>query len=507
MSEPTYRGKRLYLNRRIMRRFLWALLLLLAPVLFSSAIAQSLQGLQLTRIEATQVDTETTWTAALEKCCSRQLQVPKPLALQGKATASLQPMFSSQADSWAFEPFARNGLFKIIGGYQPHHPKVLTLSGGEITLSTLVKEIKDTQVIKPFRDGFLLSYPLIIEAGAGLKIQNQKLYLHSGTGAAIINLGQLVISDATISTWKGENADKTDDKAIAGFRSFIVAWGGSRTIIQGSTLEKLGYNAFLTRGLTVIKSRNQGAATPPALLVVENSVLNGLASGIQAQDCTAYIRYTEIHEARHYAVDIENCALNIIDNRLDKNKHESLVRIRGKSHGVIADNDLSHGAKSGIDLTDQEGALIIENNRISNMSGNGIQIRNNKADASHPLRITRNIIKESGRSGIDGEALADLYIDGNTLQDNQDYDISLRNAPNARTSHYIITKNQLRIAGKAGLQVENAGSVILGANQFVLRPPMSVAYGGDLLPVQSQIMEETLKQAHFIRITHRNATD
>lgn len=64
----------------------------------------------------------------------QQAERPRPA---GRASVSLQPMFSAQAGSWPFEPFVNNGLFRAIAGYQAHHPQVVQLRGGSITLAQL----------------------------------------------------------------------------------------------------------------------------------------------------------------------------------------------------------------------------------------------------------------------------------------------------------------------------------------------------------------------------------
>lgn len=120
-----------------------------------------------------------------------QLQVSERPRPAGRASVSLQPMFSSQAGSWPFEPFVNNGLFRAIAGYQAHHPQAVMVRGGSISLAQLHDALNDPKIIKRYKDGYLLSYPLVIASDGGLLLEGTSLYLYSYSGTALINQGWL----------------------------------------------------------------------------------------------------------------------------------------------------------------------------------------------------------------------------------------------------------------------------------------------------------------------------
>ena len=195
-----------------------------------------------------------------------------------RAKTSLRTMFSAQVGSWPFEPFVHNGLFKVIAGYQASHPQALRISAGRIDLEQLFRAVGNPQILRRHKDGYLLSYPLLIDADAALVVDNASLYLNANSGSALINQGQLVLRHALVQGWSGAHTET----AQAGFRPFIVSWAGSVTLVDHSTLSRLGYNAHLARGLGAARSAEQDERNAPASLWIHDSLFDELTTAVDA---------------------------------------------------------------------------------------------------------------------------------------------------------------------------------------------------------------------------------
>ncbi|MCS5516615.1 hypothetical protein NWF32_21630 [Pseudomonas qingdaonensis] len=133
-------------------------------------------------------------------------------------------MFSAQGGSWPFEPFVNNGLFRAVAGYQAHHPQAVLIQGGSITLAQLADTLNNPQVLKRYKDGYLLSYPLMIAADGGLVLEGTSLYLYSYSGTALINQGWLGLNQSRLKAWP---ATRPATPSAPGARSW---WPGPAAI-------------------------------------------------------------------------------------------------------------------------------------------------------------------------------------------------------------------------------------------------------------------------------------
>ncbi|NVZ69119.1 right-handed parallel beta-helix repeat-containing protein [Pseudomonas costantinii] len=412
----------------------------------------------------------------------------------GRAQVSLQPMFSSQQGSWPFEPFVNNGLFRAIAGYQSHHPQAVVISGGSITLAQLADALHDPRVLRRHKDGYLLSYPLMITANGGLILEGTSLYLYNFSGTALINQGLLSLNQSRLEGWTGEKTSDTD----RAYRPFVVSWAGSSTQILDSTLSRLGYNANLSQGLSTAISTQQAANTPAANVLIRNSHFTELSTGVNLQHARAQIEQSTFEQQQQYAIDLNNSQAQLRGNSIRGVENNSGIRVRGQTRALIKDNLILTTAKAGIEVSEQAGALLITGNRIGDSKGNGIQLRNLSGNDG-ALMIVDNLISNSQGSAIDASEVQSLAILDNRITTSPEYAISLRNAA-PLPGELALTGNRLGAIGKAVVRVEGIDNVVLGHNRYQGKPMLQNLLIGDLMPVQSLLLDATVRQNCVVQI-------
>lgn len=410
----------------------------------------------------------------------------------GRARVSQPLLFSAQSGSWPFEPLVGSGLFKVIAAYQSQHPRALQIDAGSIDLAQLERAVANPQILRRHKDGFLLSYPLLIGPKAALLVQDTSLYLNSRSGAALINQGQLQLLRSQLQSWSGGTPH--DEPAL--FRPFILAWAGSNTWIEDSSLSRLGYNAHLTRGLSTRRSASQGAGVAPARLLIRNSHLREMASGAELHDALALIDDSHFDDLQQYAIDLHDSRLSLRLNRIRQVRNQSAIRIAGASSGDVTQNLILATGKAAIEVSAQSGELSLRDNLIGNSGSHGIQLQGHSGGR---LLLAGNLIANSSSSGIDGENLDGALIVANRISASPDYAISLR-SNQAQQGEVGLFDNQLANSGKSMIRSEGVRQLQLGGNHFQAVAVNQALLAGDLQAVQSLLLETTLKQGCYARL-------
>ncbi|PKM25667.1 MAG: hypothetical protein CVV09_09430 [Gammaproteobacteria bacterium HGW-Gammaproteobacteria-13] len=429
----------------------------------------------------------------------RTLNASQPPAFDLRAptargSASLEPMYSAQAGSWPFEPFVHNGLFRAIAGYQAQHPRAVVIRGGAVTLAQLQAQLNNPQVLRQHEDGYLLSYPLMIAEDAALLIDNQVLYLFGPSGTALINQGLLRAQGSRLESWSDGRPLATDRPT----RPFIMNWAGSRLQVDHSQLVKIGYNANFSRGISSGLSTQQSPSSPAARIEISNSHFDGMSTPLELRHSDALIRDNQFNKQQQYAIDLGNSRFLIADNRIDGVQHNSGIRISGSSSGRIQNNLILHTGKSAIEVSDQAGALLIKGNRLGASNGYGLMLR--RLNGSAALLIEDNLIANSRLSAIDAGELNGAFILGNRILSTPEYAISLRNAQ-LTAGQLVITGNTLEGIGKAMIRVEGMQNTVLGDNHYRANPLLQNLLTGDLLPLQSQVLDSTVRRNCHLQIS------
>jgi len=407
-------------------------------------------------------------------------ELPPAPAATGKVDSMV--LFSSQSGSWSFEPFINKGLFQILAGYQSHHPRAILVKGGSLTLPQLAQRINDPTRIQPFKDGYLLSYPLIIAEDGALLLEHETLYLNTAAGSTIINLGQLRLNDSTISSWKGSK----QQLAIPGFRPFIVGWAGSLTLIRDSELQHLGFNAHLSRGLTLALSEFQPRIRP-ALLELHNSELEDLQVGLELRSARARITHSRILNARQFGIDSLASSLELNGTTIQTTTHNSCVRVQGTGDLLLQSSQLLQCHKAGVELSDFSGTGMLADNLISQSAGHGILNRNQQPNAQQ-LFLDSNVIARNAGSAYFAEQTRNTWLLNNVLSENGPYAVSVTNA-GARPGLLVLLDNQIGSAAVAGMRLQGANTLTMAANRFRLNAPAQPLFSGDLRQIQAPLLE------------------
>jgi poly(beta-D-mannuronate) C5 epimerase len=420
---------------------------------------------------------------------------------QGSAQVQLEPMFSAQAGSWPFEPFVNNGLFRAIASYQPSHPQALVISGGAITLEQLHQRVADPRIIKRYKEGYLLSYPLMIAPGGALLVHDSHLYLYTPGGTALINQGALSIRNASVESVSEGNASNTDRP----FRPFIIAWAGSSTEVSDSQLSKLGYNAHLSRGLTSARSAAQPAQQTPAQVHIRDSRFDALSS-VELQYAQVSIEQSQFNNQQQYGIDVQDSRLYLAHNRVQQVRNQSGIRVRGTSSGLIERNSILQTEKAGIEISDQNGDLVLADNQIGASKGNGVLLRNVGISGTSAVLLSNNLIGNNDASGVYADNLQHGYLIGNQIQGSPNYAIATLN-PRDQRSELVIIGNTLSNIGNALIRTEGLQSLTLGNNDYQLGPITQSVLAGDLLPLQSLLLDATYKRGCMIQVKPASATE
>lgn len=409
---------------------------------------------------------------------------------------SIDPMYASERGSWPFEPFANNGLFSVIAGYQQHHPRVLSLNAGHYTLSELAKAVNNENILRVHKDGFLLSYPLQILPGASLSVENTTLYLAAYSGAALINRGDFQLNSASLTVWQGDRAPSS----VPNYRPFFVAWAGSRTWLLDSHLDRLGYNAHLSRGVTLTRSKDQPATDAIPQLLVRNSRFSDMTTAIDLNSADALIEQAVFDGSRHYGVDAADSRVSISASQFNAASLNSLIRVTGSSDMSVSGCRLDRAAKHGIEWLSTTGNLVVRDSVITRAGGHAITVAESEHGKSGPLVLQGNIFARSGKSGLNLENFSSAVLRDNTFSANDGYAISYRNEQDDPESELLLQGNRFMQSAEPALRTQNVSRLALLDNLFSLDSVNQKLVAGELEPYQSSISQEIFKYGCYVEV-------
>lgn len=301
---------------------------------------------------------------------------------------------------------------------QPDWPdEGIVIAAGQHRLEEVAAALDRPDLLACEPDSCRLAAPLAVENGAVLVIDGLTVRLEQGAGAAIVAFGDLFVSLATVEGRAGEAPAATDGSA---FRPFIVAYNGSRTVIRGSRLASLGYDASGTTGLAVTVTSRDDPPARPVLQLVGNLIEN-MYDGVQVRGAA---------EA------------TLLRNRVRASLRHGIAVRDGAADGLIADNDIvGSGAMAdngnGLLLSRGITRMAVLANRIVDSAGAAVQVDKGAFDLtfagnelagsgrdglvlyeSWSVDLQRNAIARNGRSGIRIRAADGILVAENSLTGN-----------------------------------------------------------------------------------------
>lgn len=441
-------------------------------------------------------------------CCSDLKNLHSSTLSDRRASVSLKTLYSAEAGSWMFESLVHNGLFTIASNYQPSHPQAVLIENGAIDLRQLTAKLHNRRILEPTysssdepttKAGFRLHYPLIIGSNATLFIEDNDLEMDSQTGTAIINLGRIVVRNSRLKTVK------EDAKGGKHFRPFILSWNGSETAIIGSELRQLGYNKYLSQGLTVANHKDLNHNDRGRLLV-SGSSMTGLESGPVANNAELLIENNTIENTQRYGIDVAGGVLTAMGNTITSTRYNNGIRATNMSSTYLTGNRISQTHRSGILVTGSVNHAMITGNHVESTGSDGLAARDIKQVGKHPVFIHANVLTRNAKSGIRVSGAPSVRITDNRSIANDEYAINIDDsrlgdskAP-LEIAPIVIAGNRLFGNRAASIKTIQAGKLLLANNQFRMTPLFQSVFVGDLASMQAILLSHLIANKEVVEV-------
>lgn len=426
-----------------------------------------------------------------DKCCEpgEALQMNRAGALDRNVKFTLDTLFSAQAGSWTFESLVHNGLLRIASGYQPSHPRAITIHGGNSSLAGLARSLADPRKLERSgkdadgRTVYTLHYPLIIEKAGALTITDAVLQLDAASGTAIINAGALSVENASITTLQ------PDRKGRLKFRPFILAWNGSSTLIRNSRLSRLGYNAYLSGGVTLgdhaeLKTRGR------AKLQLIDSVFDAVETPVTAVNASVNLIDTTLTGSSRYAIDVAGSALQVTGSRIEGTRYNAGIRIVNGGRTAIESSAISDTHRSGIKVEGSIESFALQKSELSRTGSSSVSFE--RVVPQHgSLLISGNRITASGRSGIDASLSGPLLLDGNRIASSQRYALRAVFSDNTGGPAVWLHDNLFVGNARASISTSGAADLFFADNTFRSMQMMQPVLRGSLTSSQTALLRHS----------------
>ena len=335
---------------------------------------------------------------------------------------------------------------RVSASLDPRSNTVVVTAGTGVTLPALNRAVGNPAVLREVAPGeWLLTANIEVRQGASLQIASPEmrwLKLSSSPAGfvAVIALGGGVdINGSCVTSWD-EGRGQVDGDHRDG-RSFLLARGGGRMLIQHAELRYLGYGEVESYGLAWRTGSTGGITTSvvshlfyglysfetDGLVVRDNEFHDNLLYGIDPHTRSRHLvieRNTVHHNGKHGIILAEDCTDGVVrDNVVYNNQHHGIVLYLNSDRNVVEGNDSFANAALGVNINQSSGNAL-RGNRIYDNTESGIgvgqtaqdnlvednQVRGNQQDGirlvSEATRTTvrRNVIGENVRYGV--------YVDG-----------------------------------------------------------------------------------------------
>ncbi len=310
-------------------------------------------------------------------------------------------------------------------------PLALVIDSGAFTLESLYKAVNDDLLLK--RSGrrlYILSVPLVIEAGAVLFMgEGDSLLLSADKGALISNFGDLFIHGAVVKGWNIDKNQPAFYKNSQKFRPYIVSWCGARADIVTSEIGYLGYAASKSYGLTytsctgtLYEEEYPNAIGATGKIV--NSRIKDLYFGFYSYEAVD-ISITGNHFDTNivYGIDPHDRSKNLViaGNKVtDTREKHGIILSREVTNTYIVNNQVERNAGSGIMLDRNSYQNIISDNIVSNNAGDGISIYESPGNF-----LKRNNINANGSVGLRVRNSWNIVSLNDTFQSNRSNAVQL----------------------------------------------------------------------------------
>lgn len=423
-------------------------------------------------------------------CCAPLFSASTLQAFESyKPAYQLETLFSSQKGSWMFQSFVNNGLFKVASRYQPYHPKAIMLTNGVADLEWLFKSVNDPSVIAKEGQQYRLYYPLIIGKHAALKVQGS-LELNADAGVAIINLGTLVINNSIVTSSSTSTSD---------FKSFITAWNNSKTYIHQSEIKGLGYDGYLSQGISIAQNNSlDDAQNQTAWIEVIDSQFSDMQSALMLAGAKGVIRRNIIEGAKRYGIYAQSSELLIEKNQVRNSDGNSGLHLQASFPTIVRKNTFENNQKAGVSIGGEARQVSLIGNQVLGNNGAGLLVET--LSSGDTIQIKGNIIAHNSGSGVRVNGVGTYQIDQNIFIANQNYAISIKDNKEGSDHLLLITQNQFVQNQNELIQSEGIEHLIFGSNKFNLKPGVHSVFSGELQSIQASVLQNTYSKNDVVEI-------
>lgn len=404
-------------------------------------------------------------------------------------------------DRYFLKFFADGRLPRLIA-QQQDVPRALVIDSGSWRLPALARAVGDERLLS--RDQ-VLGLPLLIRPGAALVLEKGDwLRLDRARGAFILNLGELQVRDARVSAWDRAASRVAASRGPADFRPYLLGWGGSRTVLDHSLLESLGFGEALSHGLQFARGpfglRDIDGNRPPQAWITRNRISDGWA-GVRASGGAIRVCGNVVDGAHAGGVLLEQMAPGalVARNQVSGVRSGQGIALASSPGAWVVGNLVQDNAQSGIVVSATGGAWIAGN-----------RVRRNRSDG---IRL-----QGSGAAVLDNESSA-----------NGDHGLSLRDGGDARVRGLLARGNggaaieavrtaQVKVAAGTRWRVEvsggrledNAGGALglerpweLVAGDLVIvdhAAPKRQLLRAELNSVEGALLRQVVVEGHHVRV-------
>ncbi|SNT43003.1 right-handed parallel beta-helix repeat-containing protein [Tropicimonas sediminicola] len=360
-----------------------------------------------------------------------------------------------------------NGQLGLIRAQLPENAPALAVVGGQFDLSGLSADHDAVHAgwITMTPDGAItLHRPLVVWEGAALSIPgNAELALNRATGAFLLNLGTLSLTDATVLS-AGEASAASPD-----FRPFVLTAGTGAAEILGGRFDGLGYDgAPAFAGFAIV---NGGIFPAIGRSQVERSDFRNLEGLYVDGTKGADLRNNAIHASRGGALTLKQTTDTSVSGNLIRSASQHGIRITsGATSTRLHENRVESAGKIGIFIDGASRDVLLERNLVTDAESDGVLVRR-----AHCVQLRQNAVRASGGNGIEIRQSTSVTLSGNRLEHSRRAGVLLSQQPpgtETALSANVFMANTTGLSGAAPARLHLVG------NDFTGQFPRLVA--GDL---------------------------
>ncbi|MSU88833.1 hypothetical protein GE300_04250 [Rhodobacteraceae bacterium 2CG4] len=298
-----------------------------------------------------------------------------------------------------------------------------------------------------------LRVPLLVMPDAALALApGQGLRLSRTHGAFLVNMGTLRVAGAEISV-TGPAAP-----ASPAFVPFVATAGGGAVEVTAARVSGLGFGQTAKfSGFSVL---GNGLAARPRASVIRGSRISDIVSLSVAGVAGIVVEDNRFRRMRGRALVLSAATgARVRGNIFHDGVPNNAIRVTdGSARGIVEDNVVLGGSRSGIVVDASSHATTIRGNTVWRRDGGGI-----KVDRADCALIGRNTVIDNRQKGIEVRTSQGTRVTGNRAIANSSAGLWV-SAQDAGTLTYLV--GNVVAANGAGMATASAGRMYLAGNDF-----------------------------------------